>query len=134
MNITCFDDLLAAARTQPQPQTLLMVFVDVELPPDASPAERARFEQGQGGALTPRMCVDRPVADLNDWPSLAADADQQSRDWRMVMVAALSGTAGQAPKDDAIEQALNRMVMAVHQGEIQAFIPFDRQGQAVHFG
>ena len=39
MNITCFDDLLTAARTQPQPQTLLMVFVDVELPPDASPQE-----------------------------------------------------------------------------------------------
>lgn len=134
MNITCFDDLLAAARTQPQPQTLLMVFVDVELPPDASPEERVRFEQGQGGALTPRMCVDRALADLSDWPSLAADADQQSRDWRMVMVAALSGTAGQAPKDDAIEQALNRMVMAVHQGEIEGFIPFDRQGQAVHFG
>ena len=64
MNITCFDDLLTAARTQPQPQTLLMVFVDVELPPDASPQERARFEQGQGGALTPRMCVDRSLVDL----------------------------------------------------------------------
>ena len=108
MNITCFDDLLTAARTQPQPQTLLMVFVDVELPPDASPQERARFEQGQGGALTPRMCVDRSLVDLSDWTRLAAEADQQSRDWRMVM--------------------------AIHQGQIQGFIPFDRQGQAVHFG
>jgi hypothetical protein len=52
----------------------------------------------------------------------------------MVMVAALSGTAGQPPKEDAIEQALNRMVMAVHQGQIGGFIPFDREGQAVHFG
>lgn len=134
MNITCFDDLLAAARTQPQPQTLLMVFVDVELPPDASPQERARFEQGQGGALTPRMCVDRPLAELSDWNRLAAEADQQSRDWRMVMVGALAGMGGRAPQDDAIEQALNRMVMAIHQGQIQGFIPFDRQGQAVHFG
>lgn len=134
MNITCFDDLLTVARTQPQPQTLLMVFVDVELPPDASPQERARFEQGQGGALTPRMCVDRPLAELSDWNRLAAEADQQSRDWRMVMVGALAGTGGRAPQDDAIEQALNRMVMAIHQGQIQGFIPFDRQGQAVHFG
>lgn len=130
MNITCFDDLIAAARSQPQPQTLLMVFVDVELPPDASPAERARFEQGQGGALIPRMCLDRAAAELTDWPTLTAEADQQSPAWRMVMVAALSGT----PKGDAIEQALNRMVMAVHQGQIEGFIPFDRQGQAVHFG
>lgn len=134
MNITCFDDLLSVARSQPQPQTLLMVFVDVELPPEASPQERARFEQGQGGALTPRMCVDRSLADLNDWPHLAAEADQQSRDWRMVMVGALSGADGRAPHDDAIEQALNRMVMSIHQGQIQGFIPFDRQGQAVHFG
>lgn len=130
MNITCFDDLITAARSQPQPQTLLMVFVDVELPPDASPQERERFEQGQGGALTPRMCLDRAAAELTDWPTLTAEADQQSPAWRMVMVAALSGT----PKGDAIEQALNRMVMAVHQGQIEGFIPFDREGQAVHFG
>lgn len=134
MNITCFDDLITAARSQPQPQTLLMVFVDVELPPDASPQERARFEQGQGGALAPRMCLDRAAAELADWPTLVAEADQQSPAWRMVMVAALSGTPGQPPKGEAIEQALNRMVMAVHQGQIQGFIPFDRQGQAVHFG
>lgn len=134
MNITCFDDLLAAARTQPQPQTLLMVFVDVELPPDASPQERARFEQGQGGALTPRMCLDRAAHELADWPTLTAEADQQSLAWRMVMVAALSGSGGLPPKDDAIEQALNRMVMAVHQGQIGGFVPFDRQGQAVSFG
>ena len=101
---------------------------------EGSPQERARFEQGQGGALTPRMCVDRSLVDLSDWTRLAAEADQQSRDWRMVMVGALAGAGGRAPQDDAIEQALNRMVMAIHQGQIQGFIPFDRQGQAVHFG
>lgn len=133
MNITCFDDLIAAARSQPTPQTLLMVFVDVELPPDASPQERERFEQGQGGALTPRMCLDRTAAELVDWSTLAAEADQQSAAWRMVMVAALSGTPGQPAQSEAIEQALNHMVMAVHQGQIQGLAPFDRQGQAVYF-
>jgi ATP/maltotriose-dependent transcriptional regulator MalT len=134
MNITCFDDLIAASRTQPQPQTLLMVFVDVDLPPDASAQERADFERGQGGALTPRMCLDRASAELGDWSALAAEADRQSTDWRMVMVAALSGAGGRAPGADAVEQALNRMVMAIHQGQIQAFVPLDRQGQAVDFG
>ena len=134
MNITCFDDLLAVARSQPQPQTLLMVFVDVELPPEASPQERARFDQGQGGALTPRMCVDRALTELRDWPSLVAEADRQSGDWRMVMVGALSGVGDRAPQDEVIGQALNRMVMAIHQGQIQGLIPFDRRGQAVHFG
>ncbi|MBM3386257.1 MAG: ribonucleotide reductase subunit alpha [Betaproteobacteria bacterium] len=133
MNITCFDDLITAARSQPEPQTLLMVFVDVELPPDASPQERARFEQGQGGALSPRMCLDRAASELTDWPSLAAEADQQSASWRMVLTAALSGRDGQAAKAESIEQALNRMVMGVHQGQIQGGLIFDRQGQAVHF-
>ncbi len=133
MNITHFDDLIAAARTQPTPQTLLMVFVDVELPPDTSPAERTRFEQGQGGALTPRMCLDRAAADLSDWTALAAEADQQSPAWRMVMAAALSGREGQAVKTEFIERALNRMVMGVHQGQIQGVLTFDRQGQAVYF-
>ena len=62
---------ISASRAQPQAQILLMVFVDVELPEGASAAERARFEQGQGGALTPRMCLDRRAADLQDWASLA---------------------------------------------------------------
>ena len=93
MNITCFDDLLTASRAQPQAQILLMVFVDVELPEGASAAERARFEQGQGGALTPRMCLDRRAADLQDWASLAQEADQQSDQWRMVIMAAITSSA-----------------------------------------
>lgn len=134
MNIACFEDLLAAARTQPMPQTLLMVFVDVELPSDASAKERADFELGQGGSLAPRMCLDRDCSELGDWHSLVAEADRQSPEWRMVLVAALSGYAGDLPKAEAIEQHLNRMVMSIHQGQIQSYIPFDRQGQTVHFG
>lgn len=129
MNITCFDDLLAASRAQSQAQTLLMVFVDVELPEGASAAERARFEQGQGGALTPRMCLDRRAADLQDWASLVQEADQQSPQWRMVIVAAIASSAA----SNKIDEALDRMVMAVHQGKIQAFVPLDRDGQAVQF-
>jgi len=37
MNIETFDQLLAAARAQPTPQRLLMVFAGAELPADASP-------------------------------------------------------------------------------------------------
>jgi hypothetical protein len=132
-NITCFEDLLTAARAQPIPQTLLMVFVDVELPLDASAQERADFERGEGGNLTPRMCLDRESRELTDWPSLAAEADQQSPDWRMVMVAALSASSNDTSDSQTIEQHLDRMVMAIHQGQIQSFVPLDRQGQALHF-
>lgn len=50
MDISSFDDLLHAARAQPEPQRLLFVFAAAELPDDATPAQRARFAAGQGGA------------------------------------------------------------------------------------
>ena len=59
MEITSFDDLLHAASAQPEPQRLLFVFAGVELPDDATPAQRERFAAGQGGALVPMMCVDK---------------------------------------------------------------------------
>ena len=71
MDISSFDDLLQAARMQPEPQRLLFVFAAVELPDDATPAQRARFEAGQGGALVPLMCVDkRPEEITGPWCSL----------------------------------------------------------------
>jgi len=111
-----------------------MVFVDVELPPDSTPDQRERFARGEGGALTPRMCVDRSPSDIDSWEALVRDADAQSDQWRMVMVAALAGQPGRPPANEQIERALNQMVMSIHQGQIQAFVPFDRQGQVVHFG
>lgn len=134
MNISSFADLLSVSRVQPVPQSLLMVFVDVELPPDSTPEQRERFDRGEGGALMPRMCVDRSPADIESWEALVKDADTQSDQWRMVMVAALAGKPGQPPTSDQIDGALNQMVMSIHQGQIQAFVPFDRQGQAIHFG
>jgi hypothetical protein len=64
MNIEHFDDLLAAARAQPTPERLLLVFSRAELPDDASPEERLAFEQGMGGALAPVFCVDKDANEL----------------------------------------------------------------------
>ena len=64
MNIENFDDLLHAARVQPEPQCLLLVFARVDLPENSSESERANFEAGQGGALVPTMSVDLPHARL----------------------------------------------------------------------
>ena len=70
MDISSFDDLLQAARMQPEPQRLLFVFAAVELPDDATPAQRARFEAGQGGALVPLMCVDKTPQELASFEAL----------------------------------------------------------------
>ncbi len=48
MDISTFDDLLAAARAQPQPQRLLFVFAAIELPDDATPPSAPAFEQRPG--------------------------------------------------------------------------------------
>ena len=97
MDIHTFDDLLAAARAQPLPQRLLMVFAAIELPEDATPAERLAFEKGQGGALVPQMCVDKSPDELASFVQLQQEAAGFGQPWGMVFAAAMSGAAGQPP-------------------------------------
>ena len=137
MDISSFDDLLQAARQQPEPQRLLFVFAAVELPDDATPAQRERFAAGQGGALVPLMCVDKTPQELASFSALVDEARQftaPGHDWAMVFAAALSGTLNQAPTSADAEAPLQRMVDAIKGGQLNAFIPFDRNGQPVHFG
>jgi hypothetical protein len=134
MNITCFDDLLSAARAQAQPQRLLFVFAAVELPDEATPAQRQAFEQGQGGALTPQMCVDKAPDELTSFDDLAREAATFDKPWGMVFAAALSGPTGRAPTSADADQPLQRMVESIRQGQLGAYIPFDPQGQAVLLG
>lgn len=134
MDISTFDDLLAAARAQPQPQRLLFVFADVELPDDASPAQRAAFEQGQGGALVPQMCVDKSPDELASFDQLKQEAAGIGQPWGMVFAAAVSGAPGKAPTSADAEAPLQKMVEAIRQGQIGAYIPFDVEGSAVRLG
>lgn len=56
MIITGFQSLLDAARQQPEPQRLLLVFTRAELPDDPTPEQRASFEQGEGRAGAGHVC------------------------------------------------------------------------------
>ncbi len=131
ITITTFADLLEAARQQPDPQRLLFVFAGATLPEAASAEQRARFEAGESGELAPLMCVDKDPATLDGFNTLAAEADGFDQPWRLVFAAGLAGGAGQAPDEAAVGQALQRMVESVRTGDIERFIAFDRQGQAV---
>lgn len=134
MNISSFDDLLAAARAQPQPQRLLFVFAGVELPDGASPAQRAAFEQGQGGALVPLMCVDKAPDELASFDQLRQEAATFGQAWGMVFAAAMSGAPGRPPTSTDADAPLQQMVASIRQGQIQAYIPFDGEGRAVRLG
>ena len=134
MEINRFEDLLAAARAQAEPQRLLFVFAAVELPDDATPQERAGFERGEGGALVPQMCVDKAPDELNSFADLVAEAAQFGKPWGIVFAAAMSGRAGAVPTSADADQPLELMIAAIQGGRFDGYIPFDPQGQAVQIG
>lgn len=134
MDILSFDDLLQAARAQPEPQRLLFVFTGVELPEDSTPVQRERFEAGQGGALVPLMCVDKRPEELTSFAALVQESSQFAHNWGLVFAAALPGSVNRAPTTEDAEEPLQRMVESIKQGKTSAFIPFDPQGQPVQFG
>jgi hypothetical protein len=131
MDIACFDDLLQAARGQPQPQRLLFVFAGAELPEDSTPEQRARFDAGEGGALVPLMAADKAPGELSTFAALVEESLQFGPDWAVVFAASLAGRGGRSPTSQEAERPLQAMVEAIRAGAIGGFIPFDRRGDAV---
>lgn len=133
MNISSFDDLLRAAREQSEPQRLLFVFANAVLPDDSTPEQRARFEAGQGGALTPLMSVDKTPEELSTFTALVEESRPFGHDWAIVFVASLSGHEGQSPTSEEADRSLQRMIESIKTGVFGSFIPFDRHGQSMLF-
>ena len=105
--INHFDDLLHAARAQRERQRLLLVFAGTELPEGATPGQRERFAQGDGGVLVPMMCLDRLPEELESFAALLRESRQfepPGQPWRLVFTAALSGTPTRAPSEDDAER------------------------------
>ncbi len=134
MDITTFDELLRAARHQADPQRLLLVFAGATLPEAATAEQRRQFEAGVGGELTPLMCVDKDPRTLVDFASLLAESEAMGSRWTLFFAAALSGRAPNPPSDSQVDAALQAMTEAVRRGDIERFVPFDRQGNAVRLG
>ena len=133
MTISSFDDLLRSARAQPEPQRLLFVFATAGVPDDATPQERARFDAGQGGTLTPLMCVDKAPDELASFETLLEESRQLDQAWDIVFVAALSGSDDVRPTSLQAEAPMQRMVESIKVGSIGGFVPFDVRGQPVRF-
>lgn len=131
MNISSFDDLLRAAREQPEPQRLLFVFAGAVLPDDCTPEQRARFRAGQGGALAPLMTADKIPEELDTFDTLVEESRQHGQDWAIVFVASLSGRDGRPPTNEEAGQPLKRMIESIKAGSFGSFIPFDRRGDPV---
>ncbi|HEY6896420.1 MAG TPA: ribonucleotide reductase subunit alpha [Rhodocyclaceae bacterium] len=134
MKISTFDDLLKAARQQPEPQQLLFVFTRSELPEGASRDQRRQFQKGKGGALVPVMFVDKPAEVLNNLAELVAESKHTGQDWEVVFVGGLSGRDGRHPDDLEIEKTFETMVKCVQGGIVEHLLAFRKDGTQVTFG
>ena len=134
MDITHFDDFLAAARQQSEPQRLLFTFAVAELPGDANAAQKAAFERGEGGALVPAVCVDKALDELSTFAAFAQEAEQFSLDWVIVFAASLSGRNGTPPSAADAEEPIKRMVAMIKAGDVRSLLAFNRQGEPVQLG
>lgn len=126
-----FGDVLTAARQQPEPQRLLLVFAVAELPPDATPAQREAFERGEGGALAPVLCVDKRPEEIASFSALCEESRHTGIAWDILFVGAISGRGGHAPNSDEAVQPLKMMVEAVKAGRVAQFLAVDRDGDLV---
>lgn len=131
MSIQDFAGFLEAARSQPEPQRLLLVFATAELPEDASANEKARFERGEGGALVPAVFVDKTPQEITDFASLVTESRETGVDWVIVFVAAMSGRAGRAPSSEDAAEPLQAMVEAIKSGRIGNYLAVNREGDLV---
>jgi hypothetical protein len=129
MNISNYSDLLAAARSQAQPQRLLFAFARAELPDDAGAPERARYFERRGGALKPVVCVDKTLAELGSFADLVAESRHTGADWDIVFVTTMSGRGGKPPTTAQAEAPLNMMVTYIHTGQVERFLAFDKEGE-----
>jgi hypothetical protein len=127
--------LLQAAKQQTQPQRLLFVFLQASLPSDANDGEADSFNAGQGGALNPIMCVDKPLDELSDFDALVEESKAMEQDWHIVLVAALSGSNGLMPTAAEADEPLKAMVQMVQNGgDLSKYMAFNKQGVITHFG
>ncbi len=131
MIISGFQNLLDAARRQPEPQRLLFVFVRAELPENASAEEKRTFENGQGGALTPVMYVDKKTNEIQSFAELVEESRHTGQSWDMVFVGCLSGQGDREPSDEATQQALETMVKSIQGGVVKHLLIYRPDGQQV---
>ncbi|MBW7470972.1 ribonucleotide reductase subunit alpha [Marinobacter sp. M216] len=129
--ISNYSDLVQTSLAQVDAQRFLFVFCRAELPEDASAEEKDAFQRGEGGALTPVICVDKTPEEAPDFATLVEESRSTGQDWDMVFVAAMSGRGGMEPSSDEAKQPLTMMVESIRLGHISNYLPLNTRGEAV---
>ncbi|MGA0612893.1 ribonucleotide reductase subunit alpha [Caldimonas sp. KR1-144] len=128
-----FDQLLAAAAAQPDRQVLLFVFAAAQLPSDATPAQRDRYDAGAGGELTPLMCVEKPLDELTSFEALVSESRDVGPPWQVVFVAGLGGHGDEPPSPRSVESSLHTMIERVKHGAVQGLLALSPRGEVLTF-
>lgn len=131
MSISSYADLISAAQSQSQPQRLLFVFTRAELPANADAQQKARFEQGQGGVLTPIACVDKLPQDIARFEGLVEESRLMNIDWDVAFIGALAGQNNQPPSRESCEGPLKAMVERIKQGNIGSYLALRKDGELI---
>lgn len=132
-SISSYSDLLDAAKAQSEPQRMLFVFASAGLPEGPTEDQKNRHSAGQGGTLSPVMCVDKLPGELGTFSTLVEESRQTGLVWDIAFVSSLSGKAGIAPCSDEAVQPLKMMVEAIQNGRIESFLAFNQDGELVRF-
>ena len=134
IDITDYASLLAVAKTQPEPQRLLFVFLKASLPKDHAGEEESRFNSGQGGELEPIMSADKTLHELGSFSDLVAESEAMGKSWNIVLVAALSGKNGVMPTSADAEEPIKKMAQTVESGgNLSNYMAFDNTGTPIQF-
>ncbi len=120
-----FKKLIDAAKNQPEPQRLLMLFVQAD-------RENKAKKKKSRGTISPVMCVDKLPEELSTFTNLVKEADGISSEWNMVLMAGMNGEGGQPPSAEEAEPLLNRMANDVAMGQdLSRYFILDRKGNQI---
>ncbi len=131
MNIETYSDLIRVAGMQIEPQRLLFVFATAELPEGATAEQIRQYQRGDGGALSPVLCVDKLPSAVEDFDTLVAESKRTGIHWDVAFVSALSGRAGMQPNSDEAEQPLRMMMEQIQAGMVAQFLALSRDGDSI---
>lgn len=129
--IESYEDLILAAMAQPEPQRLLFVFAKAELPRGYTAEQQQRFEDGDGGVLTPVVCVDKLPGEVMHFNDLVEESKNTGIEWDVAFVGAMAGRDGFPPMAEDAEMHLTTMMNKINSGIIAEYLTFNKEGELI---
>lgn len=119
MIIQNFNDLILAARQEPQHQRFLMLFAKAESKKNAFKTNHS------SGTITPVMCVDKTTEELTTLKDLINEADKITDKWDFIFIGCLNAATDPEPH-------LTKMSNDVASGnDLSRYVILDREERPV---